>query len=98
MALASCSIWVNSHGFEVLLGVGDRLGDVAKLIAGLEQHLVAEIPFGEPVKQTHQIVHLFDHQARAGHQQYHKQQPHDGGLHQAAPEQAVGDGIRLGRV
>lgn len=75
--------------------MGHRLGDVTELITGLEQHPVAQILAGEALQQAHQIVHLLDHQARAGQQQHHEQQPHDGGLHQPGPEQAVGDSVRL---
>ncbi|MNH13306.1 hypothetical protein D3C79_728740 [compost metagenome] len=84
------------HLLEVLLGVGDRLGDVAELVAGLEQDAVAEILASETLKQSHQVVHLLDHEAGAGQQQDDEDDPHQRRLHQAAPEQAIGDVIGLG--
>ena len=89
---------VAKYLFEVLLRVGDCLGDVTEFVTRLEQYLVAEVPLGEALQQAHQIVHLLDHQAGAGEQQDHEQQPHDGGLHQTGPEQAIGDRIRLGGI
>ena len=86
------------HLLEVLLGVGDRLGDVTELVPGLEQHAVAEILAGEALQQTYQIVHLLDHEPGAGQQQHHEDDPHQRRLHQTGPEQAIGNGIGLGGV
>ena len=86
------------HLLEVLLGVGDRLGDVTELVPGLEQHAVAEILAGEALQQPHQVMHLLDHEAGAGQQQHHEDDPHQRRLHQTGPEQAIGNGIGLGGV
>ena len=86
------------HLLEVLLGVGHRLGDVAELVPGLEQHAVAEILVGETLQQPHQVVDLLDHEAGAGEQQHHEDDPHERRLHQPGPEQAIGDGVGHGGI